>query len=121
VGFSRLQALLGEQVGKQVQLVSVSLDPTYDTPKVLRAWGDKFGRGPGWTLMTGAKEDVDTVLKALKVYTAAKEQHAPIVLVGNGVSGEWVRVHGLASPVRLKAVVDRVLAQGAGNPQVVER
>ncbi|WP_224367842.1 SCO family protein [Hyalangium versicolor] len=109
VGFSRLRELLGEHAGKEVQLVSVSLDPEYDTPEQLRAWSSKFGSGSGWTLMTGPRADTDALLKALKVYTSAKEQHAPLVLVGNGVSGEWVRVHGLAAPARLKAVIDRML------------
>jgi protein SCO1/2 len=111
MGFGRLQRLLGERAGKDVQLVSVSLDPDYDTPEQLEAWGKRFGAGAGWTLLTGSREDVDTFLKAMKVYTPAKEQHAPIVLVGNGQSGQWVRVHGLGSPQNLLAAVDRMASR----------
>lgn len=108
MGFGRLQGLLGERAGKDVQLISVSLDPAYDSPEQLEAWGKRYGAGVGWTLLTGSREDVDTLLKAMKVYTPAKEQHAPIVLVGNGQSGEWVRVYGLGSPQNLLAAVDRM-------------
>jgi protein SCO1/2 len=111
MGFGRLQSLLGERAGKDVQLVSVSLDPTHDTPEQLETWGKRYGAGAGWTLLTGSREDVDRLLKAMSVYTPAKEQHAPIVLVGNGQSGEWVRVYGLASPQNLLAAVDRMAAR----------
>ena len=53
---------------------------------------------------------MDRLLKALSVYTPAKEQHAPLVLVGNDVSGEWVRAYGLGSPQRLLEVVERSVA-----------
>jgi protein SCO1/2 len=38
----------------RVQLVSISVDPRHDTPDVLRAYGERFGRDPArWTFVTG--------------------------------------------------------------------
>nr|WP_281404415.1 SCO family protein [Pyxidicoccus fallax] len=110
MGFSRLQEQLGARAGRDVKLVSVSLDPEHDTPERLAEWGKRYGAGPGWTLLSGSKQDVDRLLKAMTVYTPAKEQHAPIVLVGNTATGEWVRAHGLGSPKRLLEAVERALA-----------
>lgn len=41
--------------GKDVFFVSVSKDPETDTPERLRRWGEQFGVGGGWTLVTGEK------------------------------------------------------------------
>ncbi|MEZ4295051.1 MAG: SCO family protein [Polyangiaceae bacterium] len=113
IQFSRLQKRLGADLGKDVELVSISIDPENDTPEVLRAWGERFGAGPGWTLLTGSRTDVESVLKALTVYTAAKEEHAPIVLIGNGATGEWTRSHALSSPDGLWTTLDRIRKSAA--------
>lgn len=44
-------------------LVEISLDPTYDTPAVLRAYGKQFGQNPAsWTLLTGTGSTIERVL-----------------------------------------------------------
>src|SRR4026208_2489855 len=37
--FARLQKELGEKAGKDVHLISISVDPLTDTPERLKAWG----------------------------------------------------------------------------------
>ncbi|HVF45623.1 MAG TPA: SCO family protein, partial [Pyrinomonadaceae bacterium] len=63
--FARVQRELGERAGRDVQLISISVDPATDTPERLKAWGQKFKAGGGWTLVTGAKPQVDELLRAL--------------------------------------------------------
>lgn len=113
MGFGRLQKLLGERTSKDVALISISLDPNHDTPERMVEWSKRFDAGPGWTLLTGPQRDVDTLLKAMGVYTPAREQHTPVVLVGSGETGEWVRVYGLSSPQDLLAAVDKMAARPA--------
>jgi cytochrome oxidase Cu insertion factor (SCO1/SenC/PrrC family) len=108
LGFSKLRKALGDRAGKEVQLISITLDPENDTPAALREWGDRYGRGPGWTLLTGSNEDIEKVLRALRVYTAAKEQHAPLVLLGDHATKRWVRAYGLSTPAELLRAVERV-------------
>lgn len=44
---------------KEVQLVSISVDPAYDTPEVLRAYGEKFGQDTQlWSFLTGPSAEV---------------------------------------------------------------
>jgi cytochrome oxidase Cu insertion factor (SCO1/SenC/PrrC family) len=57
--------LLKDLQGQGVRLISVSVDPVNDTPERLAAWSAKFGAGPDWTLVTGDKQDVDGLLRAL--------------------------------------------------------
>ena len=115
--FAKLQQQLEGRLGKDVFLVSVSVDPVVDTPQRLRAWADLFGRQPGWTLVTGSKPRVDSLLKALRVFTPDKEDHSPIVLVGNDRKGTWLRAYGLAAPDDLARLVDTVRSpEHAGAP-----
>ena len=97
--FAKVQKLLGDR--KDVHLISVSVDPTTDTPERLKAWAGKLGGGPGWTLVTGDREAVTRLLKALGVYTARLGDHSPLVLAGNDAHGTWTRAYGLAPPAKL--------------------
>lgn len=110
VNFARLQRELGDRAD-EVHLISVSVDPLVDTPPRLKAWRDQFRAQPGWTLVTGAKAQVDEVLKGLKVFTADKLDHTPTVLLGNDETGEWTRAHGLAPPSTLAELVIGMLGE----------
>jgi protein SCO1 len=85
--FAKLQDRLGDRLGKDISLVSVSIDPVTDTPARMKQWGEQFGARPGWSLLTGEKEKVENLLKALE----ATNHNAPVVLLGNLRTGEWVR------------------------------
>lgn len=113
--FARLQEILGERVGKDVQLISVSVDPVTDTPQRLRAWGERFGAGPGWTLLTGSKPEVERLLKSLAVFTPDYNDHSPVVLIGHEGHGEWRRVYGLAPAAKLAELVAELAGGGEGR------
>jgi len=108
--FGKLQQVLGERAGKDVHLISVSVDPGTDTPERLKAWGQKFGAGPGWTLVTGDRAEITRLLKAFGVYTANIGDHSPLVLVGNDGRRQWTRAYGLAAPAKLVEVIDGMAA-----------
>jgi cytochrome oxidase Cu insertion factor (SCO1/SenC/PrrC family) len=95
-----------------VRLISVSTDPGNDTPERLKAWAAKFGGGPGWTLVTGDREEIARLLKALGVYTASPAAHTPVVLVGDDARHHWTRAYGLAPPDKLADLIGRVAAPG---------
>ena len=109
--FAKLRQLLGERAGKDVHLISVSVDPRTDTPERLKAWAGKFGAGPGWTLVTGDPDEVVRLLKALGVYTPDIRDHSPLLLVGNASRGEWTRAYGLAPPAQIAELLDSAALQ----------
>src|SRR5688572_11602144 len=94
--FRKVQQELGERAGREVELISVSVDPTTDTPERLKAFSEKFKAGPGWTFVTGGKPEVGALLKALGAATADKNDHTPMILVGNEAAGRWTRAYGLS-------------------------
>src|SRR5438093_7376127 len=61
----QVQRLLGDRIGKDLFLYSISIDPKRDTPEVLKAYAEKFGVGPGWLFLTGKEGDVKLVAKKL--------------------------------------------------------
>jgi protein SCO1 len=113
-GFAQLQKLLGDRAGRDVHLISVSVDPTTDTPERLKAWAQKFGAGPGWTLVTGERAEVTRLLKALGNFTPDVGDHSPLVLLGNDARHLWTRAYGLAPPVRLAELIDGMASPAAG-------
>jgi protein SCO1/2 len=108
--FAKLQKLTA---GKDVHLISVSVDPAVDNPERLKAWAGKFGAGPGWTLVTGDRDEVVRLLKALGVYTATVSDHSPLVLLGNDARHRWMRAYGLAAPAKLAELIDQLRAPKA--------
>ena len=104
--FARVQKELGERAGRDVHFISVSVDPVTDTPERMKAWGAKFHAGPGWTLVTGDKPAIDSLLKALAASAARREDHSPFVIVGNDALGQWSRAYGLAAPSQLLRIID---------------
>jgi protein SCO1/2 len=103
--FAQLQERLGAALGKEVVLVSITLDPVRDTPQRLREYSARHGAREGWTWLTGAKRDVDDVLKGFGAYTPNFEDHPAMVLVGEA-TGAWSRFFGFASVDQLLARVD---------------
>lgn len=85
-----LQTALGERVGRDVSIVSVSIDPQHDTPAVLAQWGKDHGVKPGWTLVTGDPAAIDRVTRAFTGDNARIGLHSIVVYVGNARTGEWI-------------------------------
>jgi cytochrome oxidase Cu insertion factor (SCO1/SenC/PrrC family) len=108
--FRRVEQELGERAGRDVRIISISVDPATDTPERMKAWGAKFKAGAGWTFVTGAKPQVDELLRALGAQSARPEDHSPAVLIGNDATGQWTRAYGLARPTQLVQMIDDALA-----------
>jgi len=103
--FRRVQQQLDERAGNDIRLISISVDPTTDTPERLQDFAAKFKSGPGWTFVTGDKSEIDSLLRALGAAVADKNDHTPMILVGNDRAGYWTRTYGLSSPNTLVKVI----------------
>jgi len=94
---ARIQKLLGERVGRDIFMYSITLDPEHDTPEALKAYAERFGAGPGWLFLTGKREDIDKIRNKLGD-RGEKEEHANTVRVGDVAKGQWIRVPLTADP-----------------------
>jgi protein SCO1/2 len=103
--FSSVQRHLKERMGREVVLLSISLEPLTDRPAKLKEFAERYRAGPGWTFLTGSRENVKTALEAMDLYSAVPEEHTPICVVGNERTGVWMKLVNLASPYE---IVDRI-------------
>jgi protein SCO1 len=103
-----LDALLGGQVGSRVSLLSVTLDPFNDTPERLAKWRRQFDDKSGWRLLTGAPEQVDRVLYAMRQSETDIAQHDAFLWVGNSRTKTWTRVSSLAAPETIATLIRRM-------------
>src|SRR5690349_22775051 len=97
---SQVARLLGPRLGKDVLIVSVSVDAENDTPTRMKEWGEKFHIGPGWTLLSGKRAEVDTLLKSLGLSVPLPQRHQSALMVGSTATG-CVRIRSGTSAVTL--------------------
>jgi protein SCO1/2 len=94
--FAQVQRQLGDEAA-DVQMVSVSIDPEYDTPERLAEYAKKFRAGPQWDFITGTSEQMIAVQKAFDAYEGNKMNHRALTLMRMPGSDEWIRLEGLIS------------------------
>ncbi|TKB72864.1 MAG: SCO family protein [Nitrospira sp.] len=92
---ARVHKLLGDRVGRDLFLLSISLDPVVDQPKKLKEYAARFGQFRGWYFLTGNEAEIDDLRRKMGAYDldpvidADKTQHAGIVIVGNETTNRW--------------------------------
>jgi protein SCO1 len=106
---AKVQEALGDRLGKDVYIVSISVDPTVDTPPNLKQYAKKLQARPGWFFLTGSKENVDFALKKIGQYVDDKQDHLNIFIIGNERTGLWKKAFGLAKSEELVKVVESVV------------
>ncbi len=93
--FSSIQRQVGARLGKEIFLVSLSMDPKSDTPARLRKWGTTYRRKQGWTLVTGQAKEVEKLLKILTGNPIGQtELHSTLFYVTNQQTARWSHMSG---------------------------
>lgn len=113
---SRLQDRLGGRLGKDVIILSVTIDPETDTPEKLSRWGEYWKRRPGWTLLTSRSQSLRDLMREFKPYPD-RGIHAPTVFVGDGTQNPvaWVALDMLAEGDLLLNYLEAKGRGGAGK------
>ena len=105
----KIQEALGDRVGRDVFLVSMTVDPETDTPARMKEYAKKFHAGPGWLFLTGKKENLDWALYKLGQYVDNKDDHQTVLIIGNEPTGLWKKAFGMANVAELVQVVESVV------------
>jgi protein SCO1 len=115
--FAQLAKLLGSRLGREVVLVSVSVDPENDTPAEMREWMEPFHVSEGWSLLSGSRTEIDRLLKSLGLYVeAGAQRHQSGVLIGSPKTG-WVRASALESPEKWNKLIDKIVVTKSGEAE----
>jgi len=107
--FSQVQDMLGEE-SRQVAMISISIDPEYDTVEKLADYSERFNAGDQWSFFTGKLSDVVAVQKAFDIYRGSKVNHEPITLLHVKRDQPWLRIDGLANARDIVAEYRKLLA-----------
>jgi protein SCO1/2 len=90
------QAMLGKEL-KGARIISISIDPEYDTPERLSAYRKKFDAQPEWQHYTGTLADSIAAQKVFGAYRGDKMNHVPLIFVNGGGKKSWVQLQGFPS------------------------
>lgn len=106
--------LLGDRVGKDVFIYSITIDPDVDTPTVLKEYKeDRFQiKTPGWVFLTGKESDIIKLRQKLGLYMpelAGSTDHNLSLIVGNQKTGRWQKASPFENPYILANQLGSVL------------
>jgi protein SCO1 len=115
-----VQELLGDRVGREIFMYSISLQPEFDTPEVLNDYARRFDIGPGWSFLTGAAAEVEMLRQRLgyadidPVLDADIFQHAAMLRIGEERLDRWAMSAALLQPESLVQAINRVFPPISG-------
>lgn len=108
---AKLQEALGDRLGKEVFIVTVTKDPETDTPARLKEWGKGIQVKSGWTMITGDAKAIGKIVGDFIGDPLGKDMHNTIYIIGNDKTGNWTDLSGFASVDKLRQQIDAVAVQ----------
>lgn len=109
----RVQKLLGNRMGRDIFINSITLKPMEDTPAVLKQYAEMNGIKPGWTLLTGRPDDVELLRRSLgftnldPILDADKSQHIGNIRYGSEPLMQWTAMPGMTNPESIAKAISR--------------
>jgi protein SCO1 len=106
-----VQDFLGERMGRDIFMYSVSLQPELETPAILKDYAEQWEVRPGWRFLTGAPTDIEHLRKAMGFadadpeFAVVKDSHTGLLRYGNDRIDRWAGTPGLGRPVWIAKAV----------------
>jgi len=101
---------LDAEVANKIRFVSISIDPERDTPEAMRQFAEKQHADGDWVFLTGARENIDLVVKKLGQYYPDVDEHSTLMIAGNVKTRLWMKLPPQLSPAgvaeKLRDLVD---------------
>lgn len=115
---AKVQRLLGDRVGKDIFIYSITIDPENDTPEVLAKYAERYQAQPGWSFLTGKDEDITLLRKKLGLYIEeiqdGSNNHNVNLIIGNQATGRWMKRSPFENPYVLAEQIDSWLVDWKG-------
>jgi protein SCO1/2 len=109
---AELQNLLGDRLGKDILILSLTVDPARDTPGLINTYGRAWNARPGRLFLTGSKTNVDWINYKLGGYVEDPKTHKTTYLLGNVKTGHWMTVR---PDTKAKVLADNLLKLAEEN------
>jgi protein SCO1/2 len=88
---AQIEEKLGDSVGRDIFIYSITVDPENDSPEKLKAYAEAFHAGPGWKFLTGKLADIRAINGKLGERMRSLSEHRNEIVLGNDATGEWQR------------------------------
>lgn len=114
----KVTKVLGDAMGKEVHIYSISLDAVHDTPKVLEKYATENNIGPGWQLLTGDYDDIELLRRRLgffdhdPVVDRDRANHAGVIRIGYEPLKNWLMAPALGN---YKSILQVIKHADRGN------
>lgn len=107
--------VLGDRIGRDVFIVSISVDPVADTPAVLRQYAATYKIKPGWVFVTGRQDHIDRIRRQLGMIDDGpdKTQHTGVLVYGNEPRNFWGATPILSEPRLIVRNVLKAISYGS--------
>ena len=103
MNLKRVQNLLGDRVGRDIFMYSITLKPEEDTPQALKRYVRTHKIKRGWTFLTGKPDEINTLRRSLGFKDAKVKldrdltNHTGMVKYGNEAHQWWAMFPGEAN------------------------
>jgi protein SCO1/2 len=110
----QVQKLLGDRLGRDIFMYSISLQPETDTPERLKEYADRHHVSSGWQFLTGTRNDIEQLRYSLGFYDrdpvvdSDKSSHTGMVRIGNDKYERWTTSPALGVPEQILATINHV-------------
>ena len=109
---AKVQRYLGDRLGRDVFIYSITVDPERDTPDALQAYAEKFDAQPGWMFLTGQPSAIEAIRSRFFAHGPADhsgqdsgQDHSSMqdcsmsmIRYGNEATGLWGSVPATTDP-----------------------
>jgi protein SCO1 len=111
--FSQAQAELDRMPG-DYRMISISIDPEFDTPQHLAAYAKRYNAGRHWLFLTGQNRDIRSVMKAFDALyqSGNKMSHRSLIYLRASPGRPWCRIEGFLNVTDLVKQFRSVLGAG---------
>lgn len=115
---AKAQRILGDRVGREIFMTSISLKPEHDTPAVLKEYAEMFKAKPGWSFVTGKPDDIELLRRSLGFTNLDprldqdKSQHIGNVRIGNEPLMLWAACPGMVRPEFIAKSISWMIRKG---------
>ena len=103
----KVQRVLGNRVGRDIFMYSISLKPREDHPAQLKEYQEMHGIAAGWTLLTGKPDDCELLRRRLgfadsdPVRDRVVGNHIGLVVYGNERLDRWAACPAQTEPTEI--------------------
>lgn len=111
--FSQAQAELDRMPG-DYRMISISIDPEFDTPQHLAAFAKRYNAGRHWLFLTGQNRDGRSVMNAFEALYQSdnKMYHRSLIYLRASPDRPWFRIEGFLNVADLVKEFRGVLGAG---------